>query len=339
MIVGHSLPSIRISILNWNSIDKTLVCLSSLQQALVSGEFNVCLRVTDNGSDQNECEAVKARFPSAQVTRSERNQGFAPGHNRVIQEAIDAGDDYVWVLNNDTEISQGVLEELIRVLESDPVCAAVSPVLLEPQDAQGRQIVDFLGSYHDEVTLQSVRLKDAASAKAAELDRPFDMWVAGTAVLYRVSALRQIGGFDHVYFAYFEDNDLGLRLAKAGWTSRMAYAVSLIHHAHDDMFSDRPPYYFYLMTRNSFLFWLKHSPPADRRRRRRRLFARGMWTARCLHEKGFPDKRDACLLGVVDGWRGRGGPVRLGSAPARWMIALAARFPYKFYLLFDGPSG
>lgn len=333
--MGHTRRKIRISILNWNAIDKTLACIESLEQALVGIPFDIRLRIIDNGSAPTESEALRHRLGDTKLIHFRQNQGFAAGHNVVIQEAIHSGDDYIWVLNNDTQVSTGVLEALVNMLEEDATCGAVSPVLLEPADAQGRHAIDFLGSYHDLATLRSVRLEDAKSALDAERERPFDMWVAGTAVLYRVAALRQVGMFDHNYFAYFEDNDLGMRLAAAGWTSRVAFEAKLIHHAHDDMLRDRQPYYFYLMTRNAFLFWLKYCPEDERGRRRRRLLARSLWTARNLHDGGYLDKRNACLRGAIDGWNGISGPVRIDETPPRWLIALSAKFPHKVYCFMD----
>ena len=41
-------------------------------------------------------------------------------------------------------------------------------------------------------------------------------WVSGTGLLVRKSSFFQIGGFDEKFFMYFEDQDLCLRMKKAG---------------------------------------------------------------------------------------------------------------------------
>lgn len=331
-------PKLRISILNWNAAKATLQCIEALDQVLQGVNVNAQLRVVDNGSVEADFRLLEESLMPAQLTRFERNQGFAGGHNFVIQEAIDAAEDYIWILNNDAIVTHDALNEMISIMASDPRCAAVSPVLIEEQQA-GNDKIDFLGSYHDWPTLQSIRLKDEKLTRIAERDRPQDMWVAGTAPLYRISSLAQVGGFDHNYFAYYEDNDLGVRLSSAGWTSRMAYQAKVLHGAHQDMFRDRAPYYFYLMTRNAFLFWLKNCALRQRPARMLRLLARSLWMARQLTESGFLSKRDACLQGLLDGLKMQGGEPNLNRDVPRVLKALASHFPYRAYALLDSKNG
>ena len=42
--------------------------------------------------------------------------------------AIEAGDDYIWVLNNDPGVTDGALAACLHLLAGDPRCGAVSPV-------------------------------------------------------------------------------------------------------------------------------------------------------------------------------------------------------------------
>jgi len=332
--LNSKIPKVRISILNWNAAKATLQCIDAVEKIIEGANVNVKLRVIDNGSEEADFCLLEERLTPEQLTRLERNQGFAGGHNSVIQEALDASDDYIWILNNDAIVTHNALNEMISIMESDPRCAAVSPVLIEEQQ-EGSDRIDFLGSYHDWPTLQSIRLKDEKLTRTAEQDRPQDMWVAGTAPLYRVSSLAHVGGFDQNYFAYFEDNDLGVRLSAAGWTSRMAYQAKVLHGAHQDMFRDRPPYYFYLMTRNAFLFWLKNCAIWQRPSRVLRLLARSLWMARELTESGFLAKRDAYLQGLLDGLKMQGGEPNLKKPVPRALKALASHFPYRGYALFD----
>ena len=71
----------------------------------------------------------------------------------------------------------------------------------------------------------------ALARQAAPLqlaDGPVFSACAG-ACLYRVSAFRDVGGFDERFFMYSEDSDLGLRLQLAGFPCRFV-ARAVVQH-------------------------------------------------------------------------------------------------------------
>lgn len=92
---------------------------------------------------------------------------------------------------------------------------------------------------------------------ALDSDEPSDAgWLSGSCFLVRRSAFEDIGGFDERYFMYFEDVDLGYRLAKAGLrnvyepraqvrhvggTSTNAHSVAMTnaHHRSASLFGPR----------------------------------------------------------------------------------------------------
>ena len=65
------------------------------------------------------------------------------------------------------------------------------------------------------------------------------------------------------------------------------------------------------MTRNGILFWTRHTPPAHRGRLWLRLLDRSLFLANILMSKSQTEKARACMLGALDGMRGKGGPPRL----------------------------
>ena len=54
-------------------------------------------------------------------------------------------------------------------------------------------------------------------------------WLSGSCLLLRRKAFDDVDGFDPAYFMYFEDVDLGDRLAKAGWSSVYCPSAKAIH--------------------------------------------------------------------------------------------------------------
>ena len=148
------------------------------------------------------------------------------------------------------------------------------------------------------------------------------MWVSGTAVLFRTTALKQVGILDEKLFAYFEDNDISARLAAGGWKSRMAFDAKIVHACHQGNDTNRPPYFFYLMQRNFFRFWRKNTPRPYQRLLNLRLLDQSLYEVNKLYYQGFKALGDAALLGTSDGFWGRTGAPVLDRRPAYTIIFL-----------------
>ena len=55
---------------------------------------------------------------------SGENLGFADGNNMGMRAALDAGADYVMLLNNDTLVDEGAIEELVGEAQRRPDAGA-----------------------------------------------------------------------------------------------------------------------------------------------------------------------------------------------------------------------
>lgn len=317
-------PSVLISILNWNAAQATLRCIDSLALQHTQG-LAIRLSVIDNGSRPEEWRILEegARARKVSLIRQEQNLGFAGGHNLSMRTAIADGVDYVWLLNNDATVHPDALENMVRLMAQDPTCGAVAPLSIAEHDATR---IDFVGARHDWPNLSSIRMTSESETVAFEQSHPDDMWIAGTAVLFRVSALKDIGVLDDKLFAYFEDNDISARLAAAGWKNRVAFDAKIVHANHDGKDTNRPPYFFYLMQRNFFRFWRKNTPAHCRRFLNLRLLDRSLYEVNKLYYEGFKELGDAALLGTSDGFWGQTGAPRLGRRPSASIVVLKSLF-------------
>jgi len=302
--------TILISILNWNSAAVTLECVQSLLALRPSPTHAASIVVIDNGSAEQDYQLLRQGIDPARVTllRQESNLGFAGGHNVAMRMALAQDMDFIWLVNSDAVIDPDCLEKLVALMQAHPDCGATSPVIVALDDDQE---IDFCGARHDWPRLETARPDSIAQARAWEAEHAGAMWVAGTVVLYRVAALRQVGLLDEEMFAYYEDTDIGARLSQAGWRSLVAFEARARHLRYPYDLLHRPPYYFYLMTRNGILFWTRHTPAAHRGRLWLRLLDRSLFLANILMSKSQTEKARACMLGALDGMRGKGGPPRL----------------------------
>ncbi len=322
-------PRVVISILNWNGAEKTLACLRSLK---VQTYRNAVIRVVDNGSVDDSCERISSAYPDVMLLRNPENTGFAAGHNVVLRKAHEGDADYVWILNSDAEVHADALAALVALSESDSAIGLVSPVIYDRSDTSR---VQFCGSWLD-WDAQEVRYsREFAAIEAREKVAPGDMSLWGTALLIKREVLERVGMLDENFFAYYEDNDYCVRAARCGFFSRVAPSAMVRHDAHRST-RTRPPYFFYLMARNAYFFWMKHLPAKAQSGYRLRHLARTIREAASCRDNGGGEQAHACLAGLVDAWSGVGGPPRVDRALPYWLRRGAMASPYLTAAALEG---
>jgi GT2 family glycosyltransferase len=315
--------SVCVSILNWNAASTTLSCISSLLDTVLPEDWEMQIFVIDNASEMDDFRSLTQCVDTKLVhlLRNETNLGFAGGHNLTLQKAIDTHADFIWLLNNDATIHSDTLGGLIALAITDNRIAGVSPVLVAAHD---HRLIDFCGGVHDWAKLEANKLSSLVAGEELEQRDDKSTWLSGAALLLRVSALSQVGRLDEDMFAYYEDNDISCKLLKAGWKIRVAFDSVVYHATSTDVYTQRPPYYFYLMARNSILFWLRHAPSSHRRLLRLRLFDREILVANRLISQGYDEKADACLLGIFDAFTSRYGKPKLHRPSVSLVMKIAS---------------
>lgn len=314
---------ILISVLNWNCTEETVACIRSLEALENRGGYQLDIVVIDNGSRKGEWDRLQGSLQGDALTlvRNEVNLGFAGGHNIALRRALDSGADYAWLVNSDAIVKPDSLDKIVALIDADPQCGAASPLILARDD---ESVIDFCGARHDWASMSSVSATSIEEARAMEASHPRDVWLMGAALMLRVAALREVGLLDDAYFAYYEDNDIGARLSAKGWLSRMVFDAVVLHEHPRLRMSDKGAYYFYLMARNSFRFWYRHTPARYRRLIRLKLIDRALLVANRLRNNGYEEKSAACMLGVYDSQVGVSGKWNL-ERKVPWMIELLRR--------------
>lgn len=317
---------VYISVLNWNKAAATLECLDHLLRSDTPANLKIRIFIVDNGSAQDDWLRLSDGVKNNAVTliRLEQNLGFAGGHNVVMRQAIEDHADYVWLVNNDGIPLPETVSRMVELAEADPSCGAVSPLIVGVDD---QDLIDFCGAYHDWQALFPVRVDNEADWKAIVAKDETNTWLVGAAIMFRVSALKEVGLLDEAFFAYYEDNDISARLAASGWKNKVAFNARFKH----DIPTSRPPYFYYLMARNAFLFWLRNTPKAYRRFILLRSLERAVFSAnKLIYDGDSKSKADACLLGGLDGLLGRGGAPNLDRTPP-WFMALLRKILWPYH--------
>lgn len=315
------------SVLNWNTAALTHQVVTSLRALTVPSGLRFHIVVVDNGSRPDDVAALEEALRpmlahGVELLRQSENLGFAGGCNVVLELAAARGAEFVWLVNSDAQVpQQNTLALLLAYMGSHPECGAVSPQLCLPEAPHKTY---FSGSYHDWTRRISVRV-DEARCLAEEQERPFDMWVPGTALFLRQAALAQVGMLNEQYFAYYEDDDICTRLASGGWTCNVCHETAIWHEM-PRAETDRPPYYFYLIQRNHLLFWYGNTPAAFRKLLLLRLLDQAFFDVNKLIRKGCHPHATASALGILDFLSRRYGPPDLKRPVPLWIQLLVKVF-------------
>lgn len=206
-------PRVTAVVLNWCNEADTAACLESL---LESRYDQLGVLLVDNGSTDDSGRRLQARFQSVDYLQTGANLGYAGGNNRGIERAIASGTEFVLVVNNDTVLDRDCISELVSAAQQS-----------------GASIVAPQIRYFDEPERIWYGGGDLSRFRALGLHRDVDKlarhdesrstvtFVTGCCFLSRASVFSTHGGFDEQFFAYVEDAEWSVRLARAG--ERMTY--------------------------------------------------------------------------------------------------------------------
>jgi GT2 family glycosyltransferase len=165
------------------------------------------------------------------------NIGFGAGHNIAIAESIKIGSKYHLVLNPDVKFENGVIEELVKFMNTNLDVGLVMPKVLYP-NGEIQYLCKLLPTPVDLIFRRFLSFTSWAKKRRRvyELhDMKYDKihynipTMSGCFMLFRTDAFHKIGMFDERYFMYLEDFDLCRRVHKSFKTAFYPI-VSIIHN-------------------------------------------------------------------------------------------------------------
>ncbi len=209
-------PNVSIIILNWNGKNDTIECLESLKKITYP---NYTVIVVDNGSEGDDIDLLRKKFGDyIHVIENDKNYEFAEGNNIGIRYALRKGTSYILLLNNDTVVDPGFLNELIKIAESDKQIGMVGPKIYFYDTP------DKIWFTHQTIDLwrckiQNVGLGESDGGQYNSLQE-VDC-ISGCAMLVKREIIEKVGMLDPGYLSYYEDTDWCIRIKKNGY--KMVY--------------------------------------------------------------------------------------------------------------------
>lgn len=227
------------------TVDTALACvtvsfrsgdaLADLVRSLETGTVLPAHTVVVNNAPDDAVE-IGSSVLSIEIVEAGRNLGYGTAVNLAVRNLSDAME-WVLITNPDVRIDTHALERLLDTAQSLPLAGALGPLI---RDSRGRvypsaRELPSLRTGIGHALFANVWRGNPWTRRYRGQNRPAGTswrqtgWLSGSCLLVRRAAFDAIGGFDESYFMYFEDVDLGKRLAEAGWQNVYMPTASVVH--------------------------------------------------------------------------------------------------------------
>lgn len=256
-----------IIVVSYNTRELLHECLLTMLEE--TRELRAEIFVVDNGSTDGSVMMVESEFPQVLLIKSEVNLGFGVANNVAIERATGR---YIVLLNSDAFFTPGSLKRAIDHMDATPRCG-LGGALLKGRNGEWQPSAKTFHSICNDLIVFSGLADKFPRSKAfgrmsrtwAEESEPASVdWVPGAFAIIRPSALKLAGMFDPLFFFYYEEVDLCLRIKQAGFEVWYWPDVRIIHLGGQSSkklkleFSTRTAQVVLWRMRSTLLYYRKH---------------------------------------------------------------------------------
>ena len=209
----------------YDNLPLTQACIHSLRSTNAGLPFEVIL--VDNGSKREVADGLAHLAASVEFVRlvtNYENYGFSLGNNIGFAESMG---EFVVLLNNDTEVTDGWLEALISPLRENPTAGATGARLL-----YGDGTVQCAGIVFSERSKMPYHIYRNAAGDAPQVMKPRTFQaLTGACLAMRADDFAALGGLSPLYANGCEDLDLCFRIRlELGKTLHYCPKALVYHH-------------------------------------------------------------------------------------------------------------
>lgn len=244
-------PFISIVTLNYNQAAVTCEFLESTRLLTYS---NYEILVCDMASGIDPTAMILAgNYPKTKVLRSDINLGFAGGNNWGMRQAKG---DFIFIVNNDTEVTPDLLQLLLEPFYNQPSIGATSPKIkffFQPG------LIQYAGFNPMNPFTGRTSAVGEKQHDSGQYDKPGETFGAhGCAMMVKKEVIEKTGMFPEKFFLYYEEWDWSARIRRAGYRIWYAANASIYHKESVSVGKNNPMKVFY-HTRNRILYMRRNT--------------------------------------------------------------------------------
>lgn len=230
---------------NYQQREVTLELLQSLQHLTYPNWECV---VVNNGNPDPKLSSAIQNFANIKYIEAGANLGFAGGNNVGLQECLG---EYVYFINNDTEVEPGLLEPMLKCFEDHENVGMVSSKLIFYGTDN---TIQYAGATElNAYTLRNTSIGYWEKDKGQYDDVRPTAFIHGASMMVPAKVIEEVGQMYEDYFLYYEEYDWCQRIKKAGY--RIYYCgLAKVYHKESVTTGANSPLKTYYLTRNRLLF-------------------------------------------------------------------------------------
>lgn len=247
------MKKVSVVTVNFNQPVITEELLSSI--ALTNTYAALEIIVVDNASKENPVPTWQTKYPDIKFIRSEVNLGFAGGNNLGIKEATG---DYLFLVNNDTEFTEGLVQKLADILDTHPEVGMISPMIKYYSNKELIQYAGYTPMNYYTCANSCIGLRQKDEGQFDHITGP-TAYCHGACMMIKKEAIDKAGLMAENFFLYYEEVDWCEHILRAGYKA-WVNTEALIYHKESVSVGKKSGLKVYFMTRNRILFTRRNAP-------------------------------------------------------------------------------
>lgn len=245
-------PLISVITLNYNQTTVTCEFLTSLKDVTYD---NLEVIVVDNASREDPTDQILNAYPKAHLIKSDKNLGFTGGNNLGIEAAQG---DFVFIVNNDTEVTADLFEQLLKPFQQNKSIGMVSPKIYFHHNPNIIQYAGF--SPVNPFTGRNHGIGNKEEDRGQHNQSGYTNYAHGAAMMVSREVIEKVGMFPEIFFIYYEELDWSAQITRAGYKIYYQAEASLYHKESITMGKESAIKAYY-HNRNRILFMRRNSTP------------------------------------------------------------------------------